>query len=81
MKNGLAKTNCLYSICSLFLIGAFLALWLLVPRPALAGAGINQTINFQGRLLNNQGATVPDGFYNLQFKIEPERAVAVDADR
>ncbi|MGH7156868.1 MAG: hypothetical protein ACREGG_02035, partial [Candidatus Saccharimonadales bacterium] len=38
-------------------------------RPAQAATGINQTINFQGRLLNSQGATVPDGFYNLEFKI------------
>lgn len=34
-----------------------------------AATGINQQINFQGRLFNAQGATVPDGFYNLQFKI------------
>jgi hypothetical protein len=26
-------------------------------------------MNFQGRLLNAQGATVPDGLYNIQFKI------------
>jgi hypothetical protein len=38
-------------------------------RPATAAAGINQQLNFQGRLLNSQGATVPDGFYNIQFKI------------
>ncbi|HSX37021.1 MAG TPA: hypothetical protein VLG13_02805, partial [Patescibacteria group bacterium] len=31
--------------------------------------GINQQINFQGRLLNSQGATVPDGIYNIEFKI------------
>jgi hypothetical protein len=37
--------------------------------PARAAAGINQQINFQGRLLNSQGATVPDGFYNIEFKI------------
>lgn len=34
-----------------------------------AATGINQQINFQGRLLNAQGATVPDGYYNIQFKI------------
>lgn len=32
-------------------------------------AATNPTINFQGRLLNAQGAVVPDGFYNVQFKI------------
>lgn len=39
------------------------------PSPASATAGINRQINFQGRLLNSNGATVPDGFYNIQFKI------------
>ncbi|HSX08275.1 MAG TPA: hypothetical protein VLG11_05260 [Candidatus Saccharimonadales bacterium] len=34
-----------------------------------AGTGINQQINYQARLLNTQGATVPDGSYNIQFKI------------
>ena len=52
-----------------FLGGMFVVL-ALIPQPeAKAAAGINQQINFQGRLLNAQGATVPDGFYNIQFKI------------
>lgn len=34
-----------------------------------AVAGINSQINFQGRLLNAQGATAPDGYYNIQFNI------------
>lgn len=38
-------------------------------RPVQAAAGVNGQINFQGRLLNGQGATVPDGYYNVQFKI------------
>jgi hypothetical protein len=29
----------------------------------------NKTINFQGRLSTAAGATVPDGYYNMQFKI------------
>ncbi len=37
--------------------------------PVAAVAGINEQINFQGRLFNAQGAVVPDGFYNIQFKI------------
>lgn len=42
---------------------------LLHVTPARAAAGINQEVNFQGRLLNSQGAIVPDGFYNIEFKI------------
>lgn len=34
-----------------------------------AAPGINQTIGFQGRLLDSNGNVVPDGFYNVQFKI------------
>lgn len=36
---------------------------------AHAQAGTNQTISFQGRLLDVQGGVVPDGYYNVQFKI------------
>src|SRR5215207_10577307 len=43
-------------------------LFFITPK-ANAAAGINQQLNFQGRLLNAQGATVPDGYYNIQFKI------------
>ncbi|MBW3538623.1 hypothetical protein KY386_04000, partial [Candidatus Parcubacteria bacterium] len=39
------------------------------PPPVQAAAGVNQQINFQARLLNAQGATVPDGNYNIEFKI------------
>jgi len=34
-----------------------------------AVAGVNQTLSFQGRLLSSSGAVVPDGYYNIQFKI------------
>jgi hypothetical protein len=36
---------------------------------AVAAAGINQTINFQGRLLTAGGAVVPDGNYNMEFRV------------
>lgn len=34
-----------------------------------AAAGINETINYQARLLTASGAVVPDGSYNIEFKI------------
>ncbi len=42
---------------------------LLLNSAAYAAPGVNQTLNFQGRLLNASGGTVPDGNYNMQFKI------------
>ena len=51
------------------LTGIIAAGLFVVSQPAQAATGINKTINFQGRLLNAQGATVPDGYYNIQFKI------------
>lgn len=51
------------------LMGALLGGVILVSQPTQAAAGINQQMNFQGRLLNAQGATVPDGSYNIEFKI------------
>lgn len=46
----------------------FVSLSSAVP-PVRAATGINQQLNFQGRLLNSAGATVPDGVYNVEFKI------------
>lgn len=34
-----------------------------------AAPNVTKTINFQGRLLSSSGAVVPDGYYNMQFKI------------
>lgn len=39
-----------------------------------AAPGINQTLSFQGRLLSAGGAVVPDGHYNIQFKIYQDGA-------
>lgn len=36
---------------------------------SLAAPGINQKMSFQGRLLTSSGGLVPDGRYNMQFKI------------
>lgn len=48
-------------VCSLF---TFLG-----SQTTSAATGINKELNFQGRLFNAQGATVQDGYYNIQFKI------------
>jgi hypothetical protein len=42
---------------------------LLFAHASHAIAGTTKTINFQGRLLTASGAVVPDGNYNIQFKI------------
>lgn len=34
-----------------------------------AAPGVNSTLSFQGRLLSASGGVVPDGYYNMQFKI------------
>jgi hypothetical protein len=55
----------------IFLISALItcALVIFSTPAAHAAPGVSQQINFQGRLLNAQGATVADGNYNIQFKI------------
>lgn len=39
-----------------------------------AAPGINKTLSFQGRLLRSNGGVVPDGHYNIQFKIYQDGA-------
>src|SRR5580704_14737089 len=68
MKLGLFKINRLLWL-GVALLGGFFVISLLPGKPAHAATGINQEINFQGRLLNSAGATVPDGYYNIEFKI------------
>ncbi len=52
----------------LTLIVAFITM-LFFSAAANAAPGINQTISFQARLLTSGGTPVPNGFYNIQFKI------------
>jgi parallel beta-helix repeat protein len=56
------------TIVGALVMGVFVVVSILAPK-AQATTGINQQVNFQGRLLTSQGATVPDGYYNIQFKI------------
>jgi hypothetical protein len=62
-----AKIKRLFLYGGLLVVGLFA--FIFTSSPTEAATGINQTINFQGRLLNSQGATVDDGLYNIQFKI------------
>ena len=57
------------NLCAILLLASFLATALIASPQKAAAAGVNQQLNFQGRLLNAQGATVPDGYYNIEFKI------------
>jgi len=68
MELGLKKTGFKLLLLST-LLGVFFALFLSTAKPVSASTGTNQTVNFQGRLLNSAGATVPDGYYNIEFKI------------
>ncbi len=46
------------------------SLAMLVPSTSKASSSsVNGTINFQGRLLTAAGAVVPDGSYNIEFKL------------
>lgn len=57
------------SALSFLLLGVLVFCFFSASQNTHAVAGINQQLNFQGRLYNAQGATVPDGYYNIQFKI------------
>ncbi|HTE22287.1 MAG TPA: hypothetical protein VK674_04575 [Candidatus Limnocylindria bacterium] len=51
-----------------------LALLMVVALPVVAGrsqaaVGINEQINFQGKLVNTDGTNIPNGTYNMEFKI------------
>ncbi|HVI69351.1 MAG TPA: hypothetical protein VM581_02735 [Magnetospirillaceae bacterium] len=51
------------------LVMVFFAYMVLFALPASAVTGVNEQINYQGRLLDGTGAVVADGTYNLEFKI------------
>ncbi len=47
---------------------------LLFANVSSAATGVNQTLSFSGRLTNSSGGSVPDGYYNIQFKIYQDGA-------
>lgn len=58
-------------LLTLMLIGLFLLFgaYLIGLPKVKAASGINETLNYQGRLLTATGAVVPDGSYNIEYKI------------
>lgn len=55
----------LLTLCVAFIT----TLFFLIAPFAQAAPGINETVIFQGRLLNASGAVVADGYYNMEFTI------------
>lgn len=53
----------------LFTVSCFIISLFAAAPQASAATGINQRLNFQGRLFNAAGAVIPDGDYNIEFKI------------
>jgi len=56
-------------VLALTILTVALTTTLIFAHASHAVAGTTKTINFQGRLLTAGGAVVPDGNYNIQFKI------------
>ncbi len=52
-----------------FVVTAVLITMLFVGQIASAAPSTSRTINFQGRILASSGAVIPDGNYNIQFKL------------
>ncbi|MEK9196111.1 MAG: hypothetical protein AAB914_01960, partial [Patescibacteria group bacterium] len=78
MKNKLPKAslNALNSVLVVLIIGSILSVVYMIAQKSSPkihnSVGINQQINYQGRLLTNTGAVVPDGTYNIEFKISQD---------
>lgn len=53
--------------CALLAIVAFTSV--ITPETQKAQAATSKTLNFQARLLSSTGAIVPDGNYNIEFKL------------
>jgi hypothetical protein len=64
-----ARLNVRKLFIGTLVLGVLVVGWVLIATSVKAAPGINEQMNFQGRLFNSQGAVVPDGYYNIQFKI------------
>ncbi|MDB5162442.1 MAG: exported protein of unknown function [Candidatus Saccharibacteria bacterium] len=57
------RVSCILLLCIALITTLFL------NAVSYAAPGVNQTIGFQGRLLDSNGDIVHDGYYNIQFKV------------
>ncbi|MFZ1301223.1 MAG: hypothetical protein WAQ27_01420 [Candidatus Microsaccharimonas sp.] len=61
------RVSCILLLCIALITTLFFGI--ITGSISHAAPGVNQTIGFQGRLLDSNGDIVPDGYYNVQFKI------------
>lgn len=57
------RITCIFLLCVALITTLFFGVM------ASATPGVNQAIGFQGRLTDSNGFPVPDGHYNIQFKL------------
>lgn len=67
-STGFKRLQSLQFVASMLLCVAFITM-LLLSSVSSAAPGGNKTLSFQGRLAYATGGNVPDGRYNVQFKI------------
>ena len=68
---GFSRHMATRAIIATGLIGVVMgaALSLVPTQTAVAATGINKAINFQGKLVNTNGTNIPNGTYNIEFKL------------
>src|SRR3989344_294510 len=71
LARGMLSFSRLSVIVTLSLVFSSLALYTYtrVSGNSAVYAATSSTLNFQGRLLNSSGSIVPDGYYNIEFKL------------
>ena len=56
------------SVLAVFM-AVFFVLSLSLTKHAAASTGINQDLSFEGKIVTSAGINIPDGTYNMEFKI------------
>ncbi len=73
-RRTIANRRHMLRVFGLFAISIALITTLFFGLTSYAAPNVTQTIGFQGRLLKSNGTIVPDGYYNMQFKIYQDGA-------